>query len=40
VYKPLDEISLGEGTLVEVHVPTYFERLKSRSRSIADGLMP
>ena len=36
VFKPLEEVSIGEGTIVEVHVPSYASRLKGKSPSVAD----
>lgn len=36
VFKPLQDVTVNEGTIVEVHVPSYADRLKSRSRSVAD----
>jgi hypothetical protein len=36
VFKPLEEVSVIEGTIVEVRVPSYADRLKSKARSVAD----
>jgi predicted DNA-binding antitoxin AbrB/MazE fold protein len=36
VFKPLGDHRIDEGTIVEVHVPSYAERLKSRSRPVQD----
>ena len=36
VFKPLENLSISEGTIVEVHVPTYAEQLKGRSRPVQD----
>lgn len=34
VFKPLEDVTINEGTIVEVHVPSYADRLKSKSRSV------
>ena len=36
VFKPLEDVKISEGTIVEVHVPSYAERLKTKSRSVAE----
>ncbi len=36
VFKPLEEVSIDDGTIVEVRVPTYGDRLKTKSRSVRD----
>ncbi len=36
VFKPLEDVSVNEGTIAEVKVPSYADRLKSRSRPIRD----
>ena len=36
VFKPLEEVSIDDGTIVEVRVPSYRERLKQKSRSLRD----
>ena len=36
VFKPLEEVAINEGTIVEVRVPSYSERLKAKSRSVQD----
>ena len=36
VFKPLEDVTVNEGTIVEVLVPSYAERLKSKSRSVRD----
>lgn len=33
VFRPLEDVAIGEGTLVEVQVPSYADRLKEKSRS-------
>jgi predicted DNA-binding antitoxin AbrB/MazE fold protein len=37
VFKPLESVSIDEGTIVEVRVPTYAERLKTKSPLIGDS---
>ena len=34
VFKPLEEVAINEGTIVEVRVPSYADRLKAKSRSL------
>ena len=36
VFKPLEDVTIDEGTVVEVRVPAYFERLRAKSRSVGD----
>ncbi len=36
VFKPLEQVSIDDGTIVEVRVPSYGERLKTKSRSVRD----
>ena len=36
VFKPLEDVNVGEGTIVEIHVPSYADRLKAKSRSVGD----
>ena len=36
VFKPLEEVSIDDGTIVEVGLPSCGERLKTRSRSVRD----
>jgi predicted DNA-binding antitoxin AbrB/MazE fold protein len=36
VFKPLEDLRIDEGTIVEVHVYSYADRLKSRSRPVQD----
>ena len=36
VFKPLDDVSIIEGTIVEVRVPSRADRLKSKARSVGD----
>lgn len=36
VFKPLEEVTIDEGTIVEVRVPSYANRLKAKSRSVRD----
>ena len=36
VFKPLDDVTVNEGTIVEVRVPSYADRLKGKSRSVRD----
>jgi predicted DNA-binding antitoxin AbrB/MazE fold protein len=36
VFKPLEGVTVREGTIVEVHIPSYADRLKSKARSVAD----
>lgn len=36
VFKPLEDVNLDEGSIVEVHVPSLSKRLKGKSRSVRD----
>ena len=36
VFKPLKNVTVNEGTIVEVHVPSYADQLKCKSRSVRD----
>jgi predicted DNA-binding antitoxin AbrB/MazE fold protein len=36
VFKPLEDVRIKEGTVVEVHIPSYADRLKAKSRSVRD----
>jgi predicted DNA-binding antitoxin AbrB/MazE fold protein len=36
VFKPLEDVAINEGTIVEVRVPSYADRLKAKSRSVRD----
>lgn len=36
VFKPLEDVSISEGTIVEVRVPSYADRLKAKSRSVRE----
>ena len=36
VFKPLENVALSEGTIVEVRVPSYAERLKAKSRPVSE----
>jgi predicted DNA-binding antitoxin AbrB/MazE fold protein len=36
VFKPLEEVFIDNGTIVEVRVPSYGDRLKSKSRTVGD----
>ena len=36
VLQPLDNVSIMEGTIVEVRVPSRADRLKSKARSVGD----
>ena len=36
VFKPLEDVSIREGTIVEVRIPSYAERLKDKPRSVGD----
>jgi len=36
VFKPLEDVSIIEGTIVEVRVPSRADRLKSKARSVGD----
>ena len=34
VFKPLEDVSISEGTIVEVRVPSYTDRLREKARSV------
>ena len=36
VFKPIEDVTINEGTIVEVLVPSYAGRLKDKSRSVRD----
>ena len=36
VFKPLEDVTIREGTIVEVRVLSYADRLKGKSRSVGD----
>ncbi len=36
VFKPLESVTINEGTIVEVRVPSCADRLKAKSRSVRD----
>ncbi len=36
VFKPLGDVAINEGTIVEVRVPSCADRLKAKSRSVRD----
>ena len=36
VFKPLEDVSVIEGTIVEVRVPSCADRLKHKARSVGD----
>ncbi len=36
VFKPLEDVSIIEGTIVEVRVPSYADRLKGKARPVGD----
>jgi predicted DNA-binding antitoxin AbrB/MazE fold protein len=36
VFKPLEDVSVIEGTIVEVRVPSCADRLKDKARSVGD----
>jgi len=36
VFKPLEDVSISKGTIVEVRVPSYAELLKGKARSVGD----
>ena len=36
VFKPLESVTISEGTIVEVRVPSNADRLKAKSRSVRD----
>jgi predicted DNA-binding antitoxin AbrB/MazE fold protein len=37
VFKPLENVTIDEGTIVEVRVPSYADRLKAKSRPVGDS---
>lgn len=36
VFKPLEDVTINEGTIVEVRVPSYAALLNGKSRSVRD----
>jgi predicted DNA-binding antitoxin AbrB/MazE fold protein len=36
VFKPREDVSVSEGTIVEVRIPSYAGRLKGKARSVGD----
>jgi predicted DNA-binding antitoxin AbrB/MazE fold protein len=36
VFKPLEDVAIDDGTIVEVRVPSYADRLKTKSRSVRE----
>jgi len=36
VFKPLEDVNISEGTVVEVRVPSRADRPKSKARSVGD----
>jgi len=36
VFKPLEDVTINEGTIVEVRVPSYADQLKRKSRYVGD----
>jgi predicted DNA-binding antitoxin AbrB/MazE fold protein len=36
VFKPLEDVTINEGTIVEVQIPSCAECLKAKSRSVRD----
>ncbi len=36
VFKPLEDVNIREGTIVEVRLPSCADQLKRKSRSVAD----
>lgn len=36
VFKPLEDVSITEGTIVEVRLPSRADRLKNKAASVAD----
>jgi predicted DNA-binding antitoxin AbrB/MazE fold protein len=36
VFKPLEDVTITEGTIVEVQIPSCTDRLKIKSRSVRD----
>ena len=37
VFKPLEDVTVNEGTIVEVQIPSYADRLKGKSRPVGDS---
>jgi predicted DNA-binding antitoxin AbrB/MazE fold protein len=37
VFKPLEDVTVKEGTLVEVNVPSYADCLKGKSKPVRDS---
>ena len=37
VFKPLADVSIAEGTIVEVRVPSYADRLKRKAPSVGNS---
>ena len=36
VFKPLEHVAVSEGTIVEIRLPSWADRLKTKSRSVGD----
>jgi predicted DNA-binding antitoxin AbrB/MazE fold protein len=36
VFKPLEDVKIDQGTVVEVRIPSYADRLKAKSHSVRD----
>jgi len=36
VFKPLEDVTIQEGTVVEVRLPSFADRLKAKSPSVGD----
>ena len=36
VFKPLEDLTVSEGAIVEVHVPVFADQLESKSRPVSD----
>jgi hypothetical protein len=36
VFRPLEDVSISEGTVVEIALPSYADRLKQKSPSVAN----
>jgi len=36
VFKPLEEVTIDEGTIVDVRLPSYIDRLKTKSRPVRE----
>ena len=36
VFKPLEKVTINEGTIVEVNIPSYADRLRTKSCSVGD----